>query len=140
MMIATPNRIALATGAGFALILGACAMQAEMPLPDEGARLFAENCVVCHGETAMGGMVDVRGMVAADLTGISARNGGDFPRAQVLSVIDGYGRMSHEGRAMPEFGALLEGETVPVEVDGGLTPTPRPLAALLVYLESIQVQ
>jgi hypothetical protein len=40
---------------------------------------------------------------------------------------------------MPEFGALLEGETVPVEVDGTLTPTPRPLAALLAYLESIQI-
>jgi hypothetical protein len=40
---------------------------------------------------------------------------------------------------MPEFGALLEGDTVPVDVgDGVLTPTPRPLAALLAYLESIQ--
>jgi hypothetical protein len=40
---------------------------------------------------------------------------------------------------MPEFGLLLEGDTVPVDVgDGVFTPTPRPLAALLVYLESIQ--
>lgn len=139
-MIATPNRIALATGAGLAFALGACTMQAEMPLPDEGARIFAENCVACHGDTGSGGMVEVRGMVPADLTRISARNGGAFPRTRVLSVIDGYGRMAHADRAMPEFGALLEGETVPVEVDGTLTPTPRPLAALLVYLESIQVQ
>jgi hypothetical protein len=29
-------------------------------------------------------------------------------------------------------------DTVPVEVDGILTPTPRSLAALLAYLESIQ--
>lgn len=43
------------------------------------------------------------------------------------------------GKEMPEFGALLEGDTVPVDVgDGVLTPTPRPLAALLAYLESIQ--
>jgi hypothetical protein len=40
---------------------------------------------------------------------------------------------------MPQFGALLQGDLVPVEVDGVLTPTPRPLAALLSYLESIQV-
>lgn len=134
------NRIALTAGAGFALVLGACAVQTEMPLPDEGKRLFAENCVVCHGETAMGAMVEVRGMVPPDLTRISDRNGGTFPRTQVLSTIDGYGRMTHEGRAMPEFGALLEGDTVPVDVDGTLTPTPRPLAALLVYLESVQVR
>lgn len=133
------NTIALVAGAGIALVLGACAMQAEMPLPDEGAAIFADNCVVCHGETAMGGMIEMRGMVPTDLTRISARNGGEFPRAEVLSVIDGYGRMTHVGRIMPEFGRLLDGETVPVQVGDTLTPTPRPLAALLVYLESIQL-
>jgi hypothetical protein len=57
----------------------------------------------------------------------------------VLSVIDGYDRTGLPGKEMPEFGALLEGDTVPVDVgDGVLTPTPRPLAALLAYLESIQ--
>ncbi len=133
------NMMALAAGLGLAFGLGACAMQAEMPLPDEGAAIFNENCVVCHGETAMGGMIEMRGMVPPDLTRISARNGGEFPRARVLSEIDGYGRMTHEGRVMPEFGGLLEGETVPVRVGDTLTPTPRPLAALLEYLESIQL-
>ncbi len=42
---------------------------------------------------------------------------------------------------MPEFGLLLEGDAVPVDVgDGVLTSTSRPLAVLLVYLESIQGQ
>jgi hypothetical protein len=64
---------------------------------------------------------------------------GTFPRARVLSVIDGYDRTGLPGHDMPEFGLLLEGDTVPVDVgDGVLTPTPRPLAALLAYLESIQ--
>ena len=39
---------------------------------------------------------------------------------------------------MPEFGADLSGDLVPLDIDGVLTPTPRALAALLAYLESIQ--
>ncbi|MFK7867618.1 MAG: cytochrome c, partial [Roseobacter sp.] len=73
-----------------------------------------------------------------DLTQITARNDGVFPVAAVLSEIDGYAKDSHPERTMPEFGASLTGDTVPVDVEGTLTPTPRPLAAILVYLESIQ--
>lgn len=109
-----------------------------MPQPDEGAALFATNCSTCHGPRGEGGKQLARGKVAPDLTRIAFRNGGTFPKAQVLSQIDGYGR-GKASDVMPEFGSLLEGETVPVDIDGTLTPTPRPLAALLAYLESIQV-
>lgn len=62
-----------------------------------------------------------------------------FSRTRVLSVIDGYDRTGLPGHEMPEFGLLLQGDTVPVDVgDGVMTPTPRPLAALLFYIESIQ--
>lgn len=120
-------------------VLVACAVDDEMPGPEEGALLFADNCTACHGYRAEGGESLVGGQVAPDLTRIAARNGGTLPRAQVLSQIDGYGRGKLPAEVMPEFGALLEGELVPVEVDGTMTPTPRPLAALLTYLESIQV-
>ena len=119
--------------------LMACAPD-EMPGPNEGEVLFAENCAACHGFRGEGGKSLVGGQNAPDLTMIAARNGGAFPRAKVLSQIDGYGRGSLPQEVMPEFGALLEGETVPVDIDGALTPTPRPLAALLSYLESIQVR
>jgi hypothetical protein len=73
----------------------------------------------------------------SDLTQLSEN--GTFPRARVLSTIDGYHRAQVPGQHMPEFGALLKGETVPIDTgDGVMTPTPRPLAALLSYLESIQ--
>ena len=114
-----------------------------MPLPPEGAALYAENCAMCHGPAGRGDGPLAAGQDPAppDLTRIAARAGGDFPRAEVLSTIDGYTRMdaAEAGPGMPEFGLLLRGETVPVDVgDDRLTPVPRPLAALMVYLESIQ--
>ncbi|NCQ24587.1 MAG: cytochrome C [Rhodobacteraceae bacterium CG17_big_fil_post_rev_8_21_14_2_50_63_15] len=127
--------IAVLTVAG----LAACVQAVSMPEPAEGAAIFAENCVQCHGVGATGDGPWAKGLspAPADLTRLSAK--GVFPRARVLSVIDGYDRTGLPGQEMPEFGALLRGQTVPVDVgDGVLTPTPRPLAALLAYLESIQ--
>ena len=98
-----------------------------------------KNCAQCHGSsgTGDGPWADAYDPPPANLTQLSQN--GVFPRARVLSIIDGYDRSGLPGKKMPEFGALLEGETVPVDVgDGMLTPTPRPLAALMVYLESIQ--
>lgn len=119
--------------------LAACAVT-DMPDPDEGARLFVENCALCHGADGRGAGEIAAGLqpAPADLTRIAARNGGVFPRVQVLSAIDGYTRME-PGEEMPEFGLLLRGPTVPVDTGAGdLTPVPRPLAAIMVYLESIQ--
>lgn len=118
--------------------LAACAPN-EMPNRAEGAALFADNCTACHGYRAEGDGILVGGQTAPDLTRISTRNDGVFPRAQVLSQIDGYGRGKVSAEVMPEFGSLLGGDLVPVDIKGTLTPTPRPLAALLAYLEGIQV-
>ena len=122
------------------LILAACAIDQNMPEPREGAAIFANNCAACHGYRATGNEPLVGGQIAPDLTRISARNSGEFPRSRVLSQIDGYGRGKVSTDIMPQFGTLLEGDLVPVEVDGVLTPTPRPLAALLSFLESIQTR
>ncbi|SDI69542.1 c-type cytochrome [Lutimaribacter saemankumensis] len=121
------------------VLLAACAVE-DMPEPDEGRALFVENCAMCHGASGRGDGEIAAGLRPrpADLTTIAARNGGAFPRAQVLSKIDGYAR-SDPQQDMPEFGLLLRGDTVPVDVgDGQFTPVPRPLAALMTYLESIQ--
>jgi mono/diheme cytochrome c family protein len=132
-------RIVLVLTAG---VLAACAhtvVTRDMPHPREGAALYAENCVQCHGASGKGDGPWARVMTPppADLTRLDTEDG--FPRGHVLSVIDGYDRSDLAGKEMPEFGALLDGDTVPVDVgDGVLTPTPRPLAALLAYLESIQ--
>ena len=120
--------------------LAACAV-ATMPEPPEGAALFAENCALCHGPAGRGDGDIAAGLrpKPADLTRLAAKNRGTFPTARVLSQIDGYTRMQKGGQEMPEFGLLLEGDTVPVLLEDGKTsPVPRPLAALVVYLQSIQ--
>lgn len=123
---------------GLAALTLACT-QMTMPDVPEGRVLYDQNCAQCHGASGKGDgrYAPVLKPAPADLTRL-ARNG-TFPRAQVLSTIDGYHRAELPGQEMPEFGLLLQGETVPVDTgDGVMTPTPRPLAALLVYLESIQ--
>ena len=125
---------------GVATALSACAPVA-MPEASEGAALFSENCAVCHGKSGRGDGPWSAGMnpAPADLTQLAAGNNGHFPKVRILSVIDGYDRTGLPGQDMPEFGLLLRGDLVPLDVgDGVLTPTPRPLAALLAYLESIQ--
>ncbi|WP_093966909.1 c-type cytochrome [Actibacterium lipolyticum] len=117
------------TGVAMLVVLAGC-VQNE----DVGRANFEAYCAGCHGTNARG-----NGALVPDLTQIAARNGGVFPKARVMSVVDGYTRVNQHGSTMPEFGALLEGPTVLVEFeDGAMTPTPAPLVALADYLEGIQ--
>jgi mono/diheme cytochrome c family protein len=131
-------------GIGLAAALGlAGCVETEMPGPQDGRALFMENCAVCHGENARGDGPMARGMAKApkDLTLIKLRHGDRFPKAKIMSIIDGYARSDLSGPGMPEFGALLEGDLVPYDSgDGRQTPTPRKLVALAEYLESIQAE
>lgn len=125
------------------MALAACQETAEMPGPQDGRALFMQNCAVCHGEDAKGDGEMARSMAKPpkNLTLIEVRHGGTFPRAKIMSIIDGYARSDMSGPGMPEFGALLEGDLVPFDSgDGVQTPTPRKLVALLEYLVSIQAK
>ena len=112
----------------------------SMPEPSEGAVFYAQNCVSCHGVEGRGNGPLAAGLrpAPADLTTLAARNGGVFPAARALSYIYGDPGDSHLARVMPEFGGAMAADLVPLEIDGVLTPTPRTLAALLAYLETIQ--
>ena len=111
-----------------------------MPTQDDGAKFFAQNCASCHGSdgTGQGPNAATLANMPRDLTRLSAENDGVFPTAEALSYIYGDPQSSHLARVMPQFGSAMVQDLVPVEIDGVLTPTPRELAGLLEFLESIQ--
>lgn len=130
--------ISLGAAVGLAALVG-CA-PVSMPEADEGAAFFAANCASCHGADGRGEGPGAAGLSPRprDLTTLARENGGQFPTARALSYIYGDPEGGHLARVMPQFGGAMADDLVPVEVDGVLTPTPRALAALLSYLESIQ--
>ena len=133
-----PFVFSLALSGGVALLL-ACAPN-SMPEAGDGAAFFAENCVSCHGAGGQGDGPLAAGLdrKPTDLTLLARANGGSFPAARALSYIYGDPEQGHLARVMPQFGGAMADDLVPVDVDGVMTPTPRVLAGLLVYLEAAQ--
>ncbi len=120
------------------LALAACI--APAPKTPTGAEDFAEYCSACHGPSALG-----NGEVAStlsrrppNLTLLAQRNNGTFPTTRVMAKIWGYA--GHKGATiMPNFGPLLDSETVPYDGgDGVMTPTPIRLVQIAEFLQSIQ--
>lgn len=131
----------------FRLVLGlfgvAGVVLACSPAPEvTGRALYQEYCVACHRASGQGNGPLAAGLDRSvpDLTLISARNGGAFPMAEVMSTIDGYTRRGEGNVTMPEFGAdLKDGPLVLVDTgDGIATPTPERLVALAEYLRTLQ--
>ncbi len=123
--------------AGTALgVIVACTFEPPEPT---AAEFYAERCAACHGPAGRGDGPGAAGSNPAvpDLTRIAARNDGVFPWVEVMNQIDGYSRAGHG--MMPEFGDLLLGETMLVDVgDGRQTPTPVRLVELTRYIEQLQ--
>lgn len=120
------------------LALAACVEKAEAP---SGRADFATFCSACHGPAGKGDgdAAATLDRKPADLTGLSARNGGVFPGTRVMAKIWGY-TGGHDGTSpMPQFGPLLQGELVPYDGgDGIASPTPVRLVGIAEYLKVLQ--
>lgn len=107
---------------------------------NRGALIYDELCAACHGSTGRGNglLASDIGVAPADLTQLSAQNGGTFPTEDVMAQIYGYpGR--YQSGSMPEFGPVLDGPLVDFETESGaVLPTPQALIDLARYLQSIQ--
>ena len=114
--------------------LGAC-VPAQRSSSD-----FATYCAVCHGPSGLGNGPAAAGLAKkpANLTQLTARNGGVFPTTRVMSQIWGYAGGKGRG-VMPEFAPLMTGDKVLFDGgDGIATPTPERLVALAEYLKGLQ--
>ncbi len=78
--------------------------------PIEGSQIFHNYCAACHGSDGRG-----HGPAAGalkhkvpDLTALSSKNGGTFPRSRVKSYIEGAGEIpAHGSREMPIWGPIF---------------------------------
>ncbi len=80
--------------------------------PVDGPAMFQEYCASCHGKQARGDGPAAAALktVPADLTRISARNGGTFPVVKVRRYIEGLDEIAaHGNRDMPIWGQVLRG-------------------------------
>jgi mono/diheme cytochrome c family protein len=99
-----------------------------------GKDLFLTRCASCHGEDGKGNGPAAVALKnpPADLTQISKKNGGTFPRAQVIRFIDGERPVpAHGPRHMPVWGEVFREERTDSEAR-------MRLLSLTTYLESIQ--
>ena len=132
--------ICLFSASGIALAALVACSGPSMPDSSDGRAFFSDNCTSCHGQGGVGDGDMAKGLAVAptDLTTLSRANGGTFPATRALAYIWGDPKQSHLARVMPQFGGAMADDLVPVKLDGVYTPTPRALAGLLAYLESIQ--
>jgi len=122
--------------------LAACVLPGpQREVQTSGAGDFVEFCAGCHGSGGKGDGEMAEGLAKrpADLTQLSARNGGAFPATRVMAQIWGYTGGKDGGRVMPKFAALLDGELVPYDGgDGIASPTPVRLVELAEYVKALQ--
>lgn len=133
-------RVSMVTMGVAGILLAGCvaALAPEPPVPS-GAEDFAAFCAACHGSDGRGAgeVAATLGKRPADLSVLG--KGTAFPAARVMSKIYGYQGDQAARALMPEFGPLLEGETVLFDTgDGIATPTPLRLVQLAEHVKSLQ--
>lgn len=128
-------------------LAGTAAMAADQPDglragdPEHGAYLFASYCAACHGLEARGDgqMAAILLALPADLTQLSASNGGVFPVVRTVRQIDGRDPMLAHGGVMPLFGDFFSGSDVMIASEAGQPIlTSQPIADIMAWLATIQ--
>ncbi len=131
------------TGLGMVIVVALFALPSlslagadDSPAVDWGRDLYMSYCVSCHGWTGKGDGPAGLALKSppADLTQLSARNGGEFPATQVKKYIKGESQvLAHGSRKMPVWGKVFRRESTGSEAR-------MQYFALAKFLESIQVK
>ena len=88
----------------------------------DGAGMFNAYCASCHGLDGKGGGPAAKALAKApaDLTKITARNGGTFPAIKIKRYIEGADEIAaHGSRDMPVWSTLfrsMQPDTVPLQI------------------------
>lgn len=123
-------------------LLASPALAAE-PDAETGHGVFNALCVVCHGAEARGDgpMAQILTVMPADLTQLSASNGGVFPTFRVVRQIDGRDPLLAHGGEMPLFGEMFDVQDAALaDTSGQPILTAQPIADIVTWLMTIQDQ
>jgi mono/diheme cytochrome c family protein len=107
----------------------------EVPYLAWGKQLFFRHCAVCHGVGGIGHgpAAPLLKTAPTDLTQIAKRNGGKFPRLEVVRYIDGERPVAAHGSSeMPIWGRVFRAQR-----SGSAGASPE-IYALTDYIKSIQ--
>lgn len=132
------TRSTLFLAISFGLSVGSTAWAQDQ---DAGQRLYYESCAGCHGASGTGGgeLATLLSIAPPDLTGLAARNDGEFPMLQVIHTIDGRSGVRAHGGPMPVFGSMFTASSATGEEDYSAVIEVRGrILSLAMYLESIQ--
>ncbi len=124
-----------------ALVLICAAGPALAQDADSGGEIYQNHCAVCHGieATGQGPMAGVLLIKPVNLRRLTSDNGGVFPTERVVKRIDGRDALVSHGSPMPVYGRFFEGNDVAIKTPSGQPVlTSKPIADLLVYLQSLQ--
>ncbi len=108
---------------------------------EEGRAAYFDHCAGCHGAEAMGDgpLSGLLSVMPADLTQISAANGGVFPLARTIRRIDGNEDLLAHGGPMPIFGTLLQGPSIAILApNGDEVVAPEGIANIAAWLQEVQ--
>jgi mono/diheme cytochrome c family protein len=128
------------------VVAGVMTMQAQTTIkhvrpkftePTAGKDMFVSYCAACHGVDAKGGGPAAPALKAtlSDLTLMSQKNDGKFPKVRVHAILRGDEELAAHGSAeMPVWGTVLKSFS-----EGDNVVTMR-ITAIANYLESLQVK
>ena len=97
--------------------------------------MFNSYCVACHGREGRGDGPAAKALTKApaDLTQLSAKNGGKFPELRVMRFIEGLDEVAaHGNRDMPIWGNLFR------YAGGGEALIPLRIKVLTDYIKTLQ--
>jgi len=126
--------LALAAGAAVTALVQAESPAARPAATETGKELYMGYCAVCHGVEGYGNGPLAEAMILApsNLTTVSARHNGTFPRDKVADVVrTGGAVLGHGSTAMPAWGLYFAVKRQPEVARARIN-------ALVDYIESIQ--